>query len=337
MTEPSLREMEVSDELSARLSRLGVTDIEQLAGGASSLTFRGLWDGQPVVVKVAPPGLPPLMHRDVLRQARMLKALGTTGVPVPEVLVTDPGSPPEVPPLFVMTLLPGESIEPLFDLFEPTDRSDRPDGPTMAARISAAAGVMAQLHRLDPGAGGLELGVEPVGDLDAEIDRWCHSLGTVDPSLVDGWEGVAGALRLSRPTASRPALIHGDFRLGNLLAEGRHITAVIDWEIWSVGDPRIDVGWFLANADPATYGRQTRYAAPGTLPAVDKLEAIYAGALGRDVPDLEWFGALARFKSAATWSLIVKHNRRRISPDPDLEAMAPVLKLLLDQARKEVS
>ncbi len=50
-----------------------------------------------------------------------------------------------------------------------------------------------------------------------------------------------------------PAVVHGDFRLGNLLAVDERITAVIDWEIWSVGDPRIDLGWFLVNADPETY------------------------------------------------------------------------------------
>ena len=49
--------------------------------------------------------------------------------------------------------------------------------------------------------------------------------------------------------------MHGDFRLGNLLAVGPEVTAVIDWEIWTVGDPRVDTGWFLTNADPATYQR----------------------------------------------------------------------------------
>ena len=60
------------------------------------------------------------------------------------------------------------------------------------------------------------------------------------------------ALRCSLPTPNEPALLHGDYRLGNLRAVGSRITAVIHWVIWSVGDPRIDVGWFLANAGPTT-------------------------------------------------------------------------------------
>jgi aminoglycoside phosphotransferase (APT) family kinase protein len=125
--------------------------------------------------------------------------------------------------------------------------------------------------------------------------------------------------------------VHGDFRLGNLLSVGVDVTSIIDWEIWTVGDPRVDLGWFLANADPATYRRETAYT--GELPAPDELLHVYADALGRDVPDVTWFRALACFKSTATWSLIVKHNRRRDEPDPDVEAMAETLPDLLDQAR----
>ena len=75
----------------------------------------------------------------------------------------------------------------------------------------------------------------------------------------------------------------------------------------------------------------TRYV--DSLPAPAELAAIYVGALGRDVPELEWFQALACFKSAATWSLIVKHNRRRGAPDPAIEEMATVLPHLLERAQ----
>ncbi len=71
-----------------------------------------------------------------------------------------------------------------------------------------------------------------------------------------------------------PAIVHGDFRLGNLLAHGTEIKAIIDWEIWTVGDPRVDVGWFLINADPDTYARPTPYV--GLMPPVDELAARYA-------------------------------------------------------------
>jgi aminoglycoside phosphotransferase (APT) family kinase protein len=129
----------------------------------------------------------------------------------------------------------------------------------------------------------------------------------------------------------RPGVVHGDFRLGNLVASGPRITAVIDWEIWSIGDPRIDAGWFLVNADPDTYRRPTPHVA--VVPPVAELAACYTAALGTDVPDLGWFMALACFKSTATWSLIVKHNRRRSTPRAELEEMVQVLPHLLERAR----
>jgi aminoglycoside phosphotransferase (APT) family kinase protein len=303
-------------ELRDRLAPLAVTDLRRLAGGASSLTYSGTASGgRAVVVKVAPAGVPPVLNRDVLRQARLLRSLAGTPVPVPEVLWEDAGD----PPLFVMSFVPGASLEPLFDL----DGDD--DVGTVAARIGNAAAAMAELHALDPSAVGL--GDEPVVGLGDEVDRWCRLLETVDPALAPGWQGVASGLRATEPPPLGPAVVHGDFRLGNMLAAGPEITAIIDWEIWTVGDPRVDIGWFLVNADPATYRRPTRYA--GALPTLDELAARYG-----PIPDISWSQALACFKSTATWSLIVKHNRRRPEPDPGLEAMAGALPGLLGRARE---
>lgn len=313
--------------LGERLAPVPVEDIRPLGGGASSLTYEGTIAGdgaRRVVVKVAPAGLPPVRNRDVLRHARVLRALRPTAVPVPDVLWEDPGDPPDVPPLFVMSFVDGTSLEPLFDL----------DGDEEAAvvgeRLRNAARTMAALHELDTVA--LGLGGEPLVGLDDEIERWCRLLGTVDPALVPGWERAAAALRTRQPAALPGAVVHGDFRLGNVLAVGSRIEAVVDWEIWSVGDPRVDVGWFLVNADPATYGRATRYAE--SLPVPAELAASYRAAIERDVPELEWFQALACFKSAATWSLIVKHNRRRAEPAPATEQIAPVLPHLLERTHE---
>lgn len=313
-------------ELAERLTPLAVQDIQPLTGGASSLTYAGTLETDAqrrVVVKVAPPGVPPVLNRDVLRQARLLRALGGTSVPVPEVLWEDAGDPPEVPPLFVMSFVAGTSLEPLFDLDGDEDEV------VMSGRMGDAARTMAKLHAVDPRAIGLA--GEPSVGLGDEIDRWCRSLETVDPALAPGWQEVAGALHASEPPALPDAVVHGDFRLGNMLATGDRVTAIVDWEIWTIGDPRVDAGWFLVNADPDTYRRGTRYAA--ALPPPAEVAEIYAEELGRAVSNLDWFQALACFKSTATWSLIVKHNRRRTAPDPALEEMASALSRLLGRAR----
>ena len=309
------------DRLRRRLGGAGVTDVAPLSGGASSLTFKGALAGRPVVIKVAPPGVEPVAHRDVLRQARIIKALAGTPVPVPEVLWEDPGDPPRTPPLFVMSYVEGDCVEPLFD--------GGAGSPGLPERYRNACRAMAALHSLSPS--GLALGGEPIVDAIAEVWRWSDTLQTVDTALVPDWPVVRDALLSCAPTAMGPSVVHGDFRLGNLMAAGSRINAVIDWEIWSVGDPRVDAGWFLINCDPDTYRRVPGPA--GMVPPVAELAEIYQEELGRKVTGLAWFSALACFKSAATWSLIVKHNRRRRAPRVELEAMVATLPRLLDRAR----
>jgi aminoglycoside phosphotransferase (APT) family kinase protein len=309
------------DELRRRLADADVRDVAPLGGGASSLTFRGERDGRVVVVKVAPPGVEPIAHRDVLRQAHILKALAGTGVPVPEVLWEDAGNPPHTPPLFVMSHVEGDCVEPLFDGCPPTA--------DLVERYRNACRAMAALHSLSPTD--LGLGAEPVIDPVSEVQRWSETLQTVDATLVPDWQRVRDALLGCAPTAMGPSVVHGDFRLGNLMAVRARVNAVIDWEIWSIGDPRIDAGWFLINCDPDTYRRVP--APAGVAPPAAELVEIYQDELGREVADLEWFTALACFKSAATWSLIVKHNRRKRSPRAEFEAMAPTLPRLLERAR----
>lgn len=310
-----------ADELQRRLAAAAVTGVAPLSGGASSLTFKGALDGRAVVIKVAPPGVEPIAHRDVLRQARIMKSLAGTRVPVPEVLWEDPGDPPHTPPLFVMSRVEGDCVEPLFD-----GCAHSPDLPD---RYRNASRAMAALHSLSPSE--LGLGGEPIVDAVAEVRRWSETLQTVDAALVPDWPGVRDALLGCAPTAMGPSVVHGDFRLGNLMAAGSRINAVIDWEIWSVGDPRIDAGWFLINCDPDTYRRVPR--SGGMVPPVAELAEIYREELDCEVSELAWFSALACFKSAATWSLIVKHNRRRRTPRTELEAMAATLPGLLDRAR----
>ncbi|OBG27547.1 acyl-CoA dehydrogenase [Mycobacterium sp. 852002-51057_SCH5723018] len=304
------------DELRRRLADAHVTNLTPLAGGASSLTFRGEQSGRPVVVKVAPPGVEPVGHRDVLRQGRIIKALAATDVPVPAVLWEDAGS----PPLLVMSHVEGDCEEPLFDGGTPTG--------DLLERYRNACRVLAALHCLSPAQ--LGLSGEPVVGPATEVRRWGETLRTVDAALVPGWQKVRDALLRRAPKAMAPSVVHGDFRLGNLLAVGARIEAVIDWEIWSIGDPRIDVGWFLINCDPDTYQRVP--ASAGIAPPTDELAEIYQSELGCEITDLGWFRALACFKSAATWSLIVKHNRRRRCPRDELEAMAPSLPRLLGRA-----
>jgi aminoglycoside phosphotransferase (APT) family kinase protein len=124
---------------------------------------------------------------------------------------------------------------------------------------------------------------------------------------------------------------HGDFRLGNTLGQDGRVTAVIDWEIWSVGDPRVDLAWFTYFTDEACHPAAPS-SEPSGMPTAAELLDAYAAAGGASLADLRWFDALTRYKEAATTALLVKRARRSGPLAPALERMVPALPRLVDEA-----
>ena len=325
--------------LTARWPQARVASLEQLQGGASGLTYRAWLADAPVpevVIKVAPAGLPPVRNRDVLRQARLLSLLaGQDGVRVPEVFGCDRGDPPERPPLFVMSFEPGTSEEPLHVA------ADVPPA-NIRGRALQAAQMLAALHAVQTdeleGAGqtgdtskpsraaGAKPALEPVLTPQQEVERWVRALGTVPPDLRPGADETAARLLARVPAAIEPAICHGDWRLGNLLSVEADVVAAIDWEIWSIGDSRADLSWFLMMCDPA---HPAAIAGPEVgLPAIDELMTAYTARAGGNVKELAWFRALAAFKQAAVTALLAKHAAQRDAP---MEQVAARLASLLPE------
>jgi aminoglycoside phosphotransferase (APT) family kinase protein len=325
-------------ELRARLPALvtswrrgaRILDVRPLEGGKSSLTYRvDLEPGDPIVVKMAPPGLPPTRNRDVLRQARVQDAIAGTGrAPVAAVCFTDPGAPPELPPLYAMEFVAGESFEPLLDA-----RDELPPAATIHARQLAAARALAGLHSIAPAAVGLD--DEPEISLAEEVDRWVRIFETVSEDLRPGYRAPADALLAALPAPLPTTIVHGEYRLGNTLAQADEIRAVIDWELWTREDPRVDLSWFLSYLDADEQPSAIRATPPG-MPTRAEVLAEYEDVAGAPVVALEWFDAHARFKMAAIAALVNKHNRRREHPDPDQEALVPVIPSLLAEAQRLV-
>jgi aminoglycoside phosphotransferase (APT) family kinase protein len=318
----------VRDAVRLRWPGAEVGPLEPLPGGISSLTFAtsvsGAGDeGRRVVVKVAPPGLEPVRNRDVLRQARVIAAVhNAPGVLVPEVLVSDAGS----PPFFVMAFVPGESYEPKWDV------SDSPPRPAVVrARARAAARMLAHLQAIEPAAVGItDAPLTPA----QEVQRWAALFATAGDDLRGNESQLRDALSARPPAPAPPRILHGDYRLGNIQFDAERPAAVIDWEIWSVGDPRADVAWLLAFTDPVQRRVATRdpanQAAADAMPAASELLAEYmdqaglAGLAG-DARDLDWFLAFSYYKLGAAMSVLCKRNRRLPEPDPSLELAARTL------------
>jgi aminoglycoside phosphotransferase (APT) family kinase protein len=313
-----------------------VLGVSPLTGGTSSLTFLVELAGvaaadTPVVLKVAPPGLAPLRNRDVLRQARLQQAVqGNRRRLAPDVLFSDPGDPPDVPPFMAMNLVAGECVEPVL-----SEDAERPAPGVVRARFFDAVEVLAQLHGIVPADVGLA--DEPAVGLADEVDRWTRALATLPREMAGDYERAAKALRASMPAPLPPAVNHGDYRLGNTLCEGDRVNAVIDWEIWSVGDPRIDLAWLTFFTDDARHPA----VAPGTVagtPAGRDIVRAYEDALGRPVPELGWFDALTRYKEAGVTGLLLKRAMKLGRPVKESMArMQPELPRMVQEVIRMVS
>ena len=280
-----------------------ISEVEPLTGGASSLTFTARVTGGPIVderivLKVAPPGLEPVRNRDVARQARLMRALdGAPGVRVPTVYFEDEGTPPEVPPFHAMNIVPGECLEPILTQ-PPADVL-----PIVPDRAFGAAAMLAALHRVDPDAVGL--GGEKRTSLEDEIKRWTRAFETVDDRMNARYEEAETLLFATMPPAFPDAVCHGDYRLGNMLCDGATVAALIDWEIWSLSDPRLDLAWFLFFTPEAEHPMASN-PGPTGMPSADALLDAYVTESGGVPADLEWFHCLIRYKEAAATALLMK-------------------------------
>lgn len=290
--------------------------LEPMLGGHSGLTYRITVGGHAFVVKAVPPGQRPIGRHDMLRQARILQALAPTDVPVPVVRASEEAPDGERQAWFAMDLVPGESLEPVLD--------DPPVEPGLAAtRMRRAAEVLPLLHAVP--LADLPVDGEPLSPFD-ELARWVRTMNAVPGELVPNGDRLRERLSADIPDAIDPVLVHGDYRLGNILSQGEEPAALIDWEIWSPGDPRVELGWFLVFADGANFpgvGREV----PG-LPTADELVGRYTGAAPA-LPDLTWFDALGRFKMAAIMGHNLRRHREGRHHDPDQEKLPATIDRLI--------
>lgn len=297
-----------------------VGELVVLPGGHSGLTYRVAVDDRAVVVKAVPRGQRSVGRHDMLKQARIMRALAGTDVPVPRVVAVD-----EVEPAwFAVEFVVGESLEPVLD-----DPAVAPD--LAAARMRRAAEILPSLHAVPIDA--LPAGAETLTPAE-ELARWTRTMDAVPPELVPGATQLRDALAAQVPAGLAPTLVHGDYRLGNIMADGVTPLAVIDWEIWSIGDPRVELGWFLVFADGTNFpgvGRKV----PG-LPSEDELLALYAGS-GQVPAEMAWFNALGRYKMAAIMGHNLRRHREGRHEDPDQEKLPATIVQLITSGLARLS
>jgi aminoglycoside phosphotransferase (APT) family kinase protein len=299
----------VIEPLRAYLAEAGLEAPDALAArpigdGHSNVTFV-LSTG--VVLRRPPRGpLPPSAH-DVLREARLLRALEPTPVRTPRVLAACADAEVIGAPFYVMERIDGEVITTA--LPEPLD------SPAERGRIaSELVEALVELHAADWTELELAGFGRPSGYLERQLRRfaglWEHNRTREVPEVAQVGRWLAENLPPERPAR----IVHGDYRLGNVMFEASapaRLAAILDWEMATIGDPLADVGYMLSHwrergDPPSRFTLQTVTEGDG-FPDRRGLVELYARRSGRPVERLDWYVVLAVWKSV----VFMEGNYRR--------------------------
>jgi len=298
------RELVDLDRLSEWMDGCGLApgpllDVEVLSGGTQNILLAFSRAGRRYVLRRPPPHLREKSNETMRREARVLGAIAQTGVPHPALIAACPET---------------EVIGASFYLMEPVDgfnpTQGLPDYHRSSPEIRHAMGfslidAIATLGKVDYEEVGLVGFGKPERYLERQVDRWRSQLdgysemtGYPGPD-IPGVDAVAAWLEAHRPTMSRPGIIHGDFHLANVMfsPKSSDLAALVDWELSTIGDPLLDLGWLLAtwpgpDASPAAIGIEPW----DGFPHADELVERYRSQSERDLSKIAWYEALACYK-----------------------------------------
>jgi len=293
--------------------------IEQryISGGSQNEIFEISRGDLHAVLRKPPATAPASRDEGILREWRIIAALNGTGVPHTEALAVCRDASVPGRPFYLMSFVDGWS---------PMNTNGWPapfDHDTEALRglaFELIDGVVA-LGTVDWQGKGLgDLG-RPEGFHDRQVDRWMRFYerikGRTIPGLEEAWDWLAA----HRPIDFVPGLMHGDYQLANVMF--RHgvparLAAILDWEMGTVGDPKLDLAWALQGwpDDTMTGTSSIKYADISGMPGRSELIAHYARASGRQVDDMDYYLVLSGWKLG----IVLEQGYQRAGGDPRLLA-----------------
>ena len=295
-----------------------------ISGGASNEIFE-IRRGEFCAVLRRPPRVVPKGRNEtMLREYRVLEALNGTDVPHPEAYAAC--SDPDVigSAFYLMSLVDGWS--PMN-----TDGWPAPFDTDLDARyglgIELVDGI-ARLARVDWRARGLEGFGKPDGFHDRQVDRWLSHLNAIQFRDLPGLDVTSEWLRNHKPSHWEPGIIHGDYQFANVMfAHGApaRLAAMVDWEMSTVGDPLLDLGWVMMGWTDPGEDRTKGYVDCTGMPSRDEMLEHYATVSGRSVDEIDYYVILARFKLA----IVLEGGYARVvsgeADNPSTAAFGPVV------------
>ncbi|MEE3255820.1 MAG: phosphotransferase family protein [Actinomycetota bacterium] len=268
---------------------------ELIAGGHSNLTYKVEDQTQNVYVLRRPPlGHVLATAHDMAREHRVVTAVGRTKVPVPATLGVCEDGDVNGAPFYVMAYVDGEVLHSDVESAE-VSAEDR------MSLSREVVEVLAELHAVEPddiGLGDLAKREEYLG---RQLKRWARQWEQSKTRELETMEEVQQLLKRRMPDQVGSTIVHGDYRLGNMLVRSGRILAVLDWELCTLGDPLADVGYLLNNwvdPDEAPAGSSAPTLVGG-FATREQLLRWYENASGRDVSNVNYYRAFSYWRLAA--------------------------------------
>ncbi len=314
----------------------GRVEAERIGEGHSNITFlvrRG--DARVVLRRPPRPPLPPSAH-DVLREARLLRALEATPVRVPPVLAVGDDESVLGVPFYVMEEIHGSVLAS-----EIPPELDNPDERRRTAEEMVDA--LVEVHNVDWRACGLEGYGKPTGYLERQLRRFTGLWEHNKTRELDVVEELGEWLRENMPESSESTIVHGDYRLGNVMmanAAPAELVAIFDWELSTIGDPLADVGYMTVTWVERDDPQDTMFASAGAVTRREgflrreELIARYEEKSGRSVSALNWYQALALWKAAVFMEGNYKRFQAGASDDEYLGLFDRGVPMLAEKARE---
>ena len=228
---------------------VGALEFELIGDGRSNITYRVSADERSWVLRRPPLGhVLPTAH-DMAREFRVIAALADTPVPVPRALALCEDTSVNDAPFYVMEYTPGVVV----------GGTELPDGfaekPAERRAMSLAlVDTLVALHSIDPETVGLGAFGRPQGYVERQVRRWSQQWERSSTGPLPEIDELIRRLRAALPESPAPAIVHGDYRLGNMAldpSDPSRVIAVFDWEMATLGDPLTDLGYTLIYwADP---------------------------------------------------------------------------------------
>jgi aminoglycoside phosphotransferase (APT) family kinase protein len=276
-------------------------DVVLLGGGTQNVLLKFRRAGRGYVLRRPPPHLRANSNETMRREARMLAALKGTAVPHPELIAACPEEDVLGAAFYLMEPVAG--FNPATGL--PPLHAGSPDirhrmGLALVEGI-AALGALDYRERGLEGFGKVDSYLErQVARWKSQLDSYAQYAGWPGPSGIPGVDEVAAWLERHRPASFEPGIIHGDYHLANVMFrhDGPELAAIVDWELTTIGDPLLDLGWLLATWQESETPREfgVNIQPWGGFPSPSELVEHYRPRTRRDMSAIDWYAVLACYK-----------------------------------------